>query len=101
MLRGERLLCNQHCYSGEDKLRSVSQTATESLGSLQAPSRYWLLLKKIRQPKFIILETQTEESDSEDQNNKKRRRLARCSPPATRIHAGFLPRKTHLHRTLR
>ena len=68
-------------YSGEDKLRSVSQTATESLGSLQALSRYWLLLKKIRQPKFIILETQTEDSDLEDKNNKKRRRLACCSPP--------------------
>lgn len=53
----------------------------ESLGSLQALSRHWLLLKKIRQPKFIILEEQTEESDLEDKDNKKRRRLACCSPP--------------------
>ena len=58
----------------------MSQTATESLGSLQALSRYWLLLKKIRQPKFIILETQTEESDSEDQNNKKSFQRERREP---------------------
>lgn len=80
----------------------MSQTAAKSLGSLQALSRYLLLVKKLKQLRLIILEAWTEESDFEVKNNVKEVEV--CLPvffPATRADTSLLPRKTHLHKMLR
>lgn len=60
----------------------MSQTAAKSLGSLQALSRYLLLVKTIKQLRLTILEAWTEESDFEVKNDVKEAEV--CLPVFSR-----------------